>query len=176
MNSKRSIKLLIESLLGLLEDKRIDKITITELTREAGLVRNTFYAHFEKVEDVLIYHILESYKIYLAHILESQDKGDIDYDLAYFEFWSENKDLLKLIAENGIFHIVSKSGDYFTSLFEELNISDVCNVSNKAMPFADAFFSDALASILRRWVQLHMRQSPSELNDIYKEFTTGIRS
>lgn len=53
MNAQRSIDLIVEALLKLMAHKAFDKISISELTREAGVVRNTFYAHFETKEDVL---------------------------------------------------------------------------------------------------------------------------
>lgn len=62
MNSQRSINLLIETMIRLMKSKQFSDITITELTREAGLVRNTFYAHFESKEDVLSYHMYETFR------------------------------------------------------------------------------------------------------------------
>jgi len=42
-----------ESLLALLEDKPIEKITPTELCRHAGINRNTFYSHYRSPEELL---------------------------------------------------------------------------------------------------------------------------
>ena len=46
-------RLLKESLLRLLERKELDKISITELCREAGINRATFYRHYEIPRDIL---------------------------------------------------------------------------------------------------------------------------
>ena len=43
-------KLLQEGLLRLLETKRLDKISVTELCREAGINRATFYNHYDSLQ------------------------------------------------------------------------------------------------------------------------------
>ena len=46
-------KLLQEGLLRLLETKRLDKISVTELCREAGINRATFYNHYDSPQGLL---------------------------------------------------------------------------------------------------------------------------
>ncbi len=48
--TKRMLK---EGLMRLLKEKSLDKISITELCREAGINRTTFYRHYEWPRDVL---------------------------------------------------------------------------------------------------------------------------
>lgn len=49
LRSKTAIR---EALMALLEEKPIDRISIKELSETAGINRKTFYAHYERVEDV----------------------------------------------------------------------------------------------------------------------------
>lgn len=46
-------RLLKESLLSLLKEKRIEKISISELCKEAGINRSTFYKHYDTQYDLL---------------------------------------------------------------------------------------------------------------------------
>ena len=50
MITKRMLK---DALLRILESKNIDKINITELCKEAGINRATFYTHYETPNDIL---------------------------------------------------------------------------------------------------------------------------
>lgn len=50
---RRTRAILRESLLTLLKEKPITKITPTELCRTADINRNTFYSHFDSVDDLL---------------------------------------------------------------------------------------------------------------------------
>lgn len=46
---------IMDCLLLLLENRPIEKITVTDIVREAGITRSTFYVYFEDVYDVLSY-------------------------------------------------------------------------------------------------------------------------
>lgn len=46
-------QLLKDALLKILQDKSIDKVTVTELCKEAHINRNTFYSHYRSPGDLL---------------------------------------------------------------------------------------------------------------------------
>lgn len=53
----RSKKLIISALGDLLQEKPLDKITVTDVVNRAQINRGTFYAHFSDVPDVINYLI-----------------------------------------------------------------------------------------------------------------------
>ncbi len=52
-SSRRSRMLIRSALVALMQDKDFDKITITEITRKAGVNRGTFYAHYKNISEVM---------------------------------------------------------------------------------------------------------------------------
>lgn len=52
-NALRSRALLRQAYLELIKTKKSDQITVTELVREAGLNRATFYAHYTCIRDIV---------------------------------------------------------------------------------------------------------------------------
>lgn len=48
-SSLRSKKLIINALVDLLDEKPLDKITVTDIVKKADINRGTFYAHYENV-------------------------------------------------------------------------------------------------------------------------------
>ena len=54
----RSRKLINAALADLLQEKPLDKITVTDIVKRAELNRGTFYAHYADVQDV-INHLIE---------------------------------------------------------------------------------------------------------------------
>ncbi len=54
----RSRKLINQALADLLQEKPLDKITVTDVVRRAELNRGTFYAHYTDIPDV-INHVIE---------------------------------------------------------------------------------------------------------------------
>lgn len=53
----RSRKLIIGALADLLQEKPLDKITVTDVVNQAQINRGTFYAHFSDIPDV-IHHLI----------------------------------------------------------------------------------------------------------------------
>ncbi len=49
----RSRKLICDALGELMEEKPLDKITVTDVVKRADINRSTFYAHYENVSDVI---------------------------------------------------------------------------------------------------------------------------
>ncbi len=54
----RSRKLIQRALADLLQEKPLDKITVTDVVRRAEINRGTFYAHYADIPDV-IHHVIE---------------------------------------------------------------------------------------------------------------------
>lgn len=52
-NSTRSRKLICNALLELLNEKPLEKITVTDIANRADLNRGTFYLHYDSVNDVV---------------------------------------------------------------------------------------------------------------------------
>lgn len=52
-NAVRSRRMICDALMELLDEKPLDKITVTDITNRADVSRGTFYLHYEKVGDVI---------------------------------------------------------------------------------------------------------------------------
>ena len=55
----RSRKLINDALADLLQEKPLDKITVTDVVNRAGINRGTFYAHYADIPDV-INHLIQN--------------------------------------------------------------------------------------------------------------------
>ncbi len=63
----RSRKLINMALAELLQEKQLDKITVTDVVRRAEISRGTFYAHYTDIPDVIHHAIDEAF----SHIRET---------------------------------------------------------------------------------------------------------
>lgn len=83
--SKIAIRL---ALLKLMENKNINKITVTEVAKEANINRKTFYHYFLDIEDAYEYILNGVSETYSEMFVESLcKKGNLD---DFFEFKKEN--------------------------------------------------------------------------------------
>jgi len=70
----RSRKLINEALADLLQEKPLDKITVTDVVRRAGINRGTFYAHYMDIPDVLQHLIIQVFSRIRDAISEKQPR------------------------------------------------------------------------------------------------------
>lgn len=71
----RSRKLIIDALADILQEKPLDKITVTEVVARAGINRGTFYAHYTDIPDVIQHLIQDTFTKIRTAI--SQDPGQL---------------------------------------------------------------------------------------------------
>ena len=71
----RSRKLINEALADILQEKPLDKITVTEVVNRAGINRGTFYAHYADIPDV-IQHLIQDTFAKIRRVI-SQEPGQL---------------------------------------------------------------------------------------------------
>ncbi len=69
----RSKKMIISALADLLQEKPLDKITVTDVVNRAQINRGTFYAHFTDVPDV-IHHLIQGVFTTIREALTDEPK------------------------------------------------------------------------------------------------------
>ncbi|WP_051541253.1 TetR/AcrR family transcriptional regulator [Caldalkalibacillus mannanilyticus] len=74
----------------LFKEKGIENVTITEITRECGIAKGTFYLYFPKKEHILLYLGESQLEILENSIVSSQGKGDLQarLKLIFSHLWT----------------------------------------------------------------------------------------
>jgi AcrR family transcriptional regulator len=115
LKTERSLE---EALLKLMRGKSIDQITTTELCREAGINRNTFYAHYpnpmnllQRIEDEFIRIIIDlidttveqhGYSMLLQRVFETIiEHKALSLDMLFTFLSHGAKQVILLWTENG---------------------------------------------------------------------------
>jgi AcrR family transcriptional regulator len=85
-----------EAFLQLLQNEPYEEITVSELCKEAGVSRQTFYTLFQKKENVLLYEINKNYSFCCeAHCTKENVKGLLT------QYIKENQSFLKILIDQG---------------------------------------------------------------------------
>ncbi len=168
-NSKRSLSLLMETTLDLLKTTKFVDISISLLTKTAGLARNTFYAHFKTKEDLVSHYIYTLFSLRINTILSDIGEGYDSFDLLYFEMWYDNKELLRLLDDNNLLYLLNDFGQYIDIFCEQYSLYDNCMTSKLSSAYINTVYANALGSIIIRWLKLDFKHSPKELSTIYNE-------
>lgn len=153
------------ALLKLMRGKSIDQITTTELCREAGINRNTFYAHYpnptsllERVEDEFI-------KVIVGIIDDTvKDQGYSMLLQRVFEAIIEHKALsLVLLSRNG-------DPNYLRRIIETARVPVIeywrglgTSLSQEDLDTLFTFLSHGSKQVILLWTERGFDQTPEEL-------------
>lgn len=156
-------QLMNQALLALLEKKDIEFITVTEITKKAGVNRSTFYLHYENVYELLEETIENLNKSFLTSFdlktpLEIRSKEDAflittDFLVPYLEFCRENKKVLKLANQKP--HLFNNKDAYqkmYNSIFYPAISQFILDETERI--FFLEFFTQGMVGIVHKWIEL----------------------
>jgi len=159
--------LLKNSLIGLMKDKSIYKISITEICTLAGVNRSTFYKYYN-TEYELLKDIENEYLNAISLYLE-----DINTDSTLTEilgYVTRNKDVFNLFLD-------ASSGNEFFQRLIALCLNKMKYV-NRMVQYPTASENDYLyhfiiygaLSVVKRWISNDQPETPAELAEILMKF------
>ena len=165
---RKTKKLLRECLTHLLKEKKIQDITVRELTEMADLNRGTFYLHYKDVFD-LLEQTEEELLTAFRQLLNRLDAKNSDNELVpvfeeIFSMVQENGDLVEiLLGENGDLNFLNrlkalireKCLENWMEMFRGGNSSD--------FEACSAFIVAGSVGLVQHWLQTGMDQSPRDL-------------
>lgn len=157
-------KIIKESLLELLENKKIHQITVTDICRNADINRGTFYTHYKDAYDLLQSMEDELFNQILEYIEETpiEDYKDILL-LKALELIEENKELCKILFCH---HMESDVMDRIILLANKAEIDKLISYSKVDNVFLDYFIRynvGGVFSVVQTWLENDLNESPEEI-------------
>ncbi len=179
---RKTKRLLRECLTRLLKEKRVQDITVRELTEMADLNRGTFYLHYKDVFDLLEQmeeELLNDFHS-LLNRLDARDSttqpGEIFEEI--FSLIQENADLVEiLLGENGDLNFLNR----LKALIREKCLKDWMELfrggNATAFEACCAFVVSGAVGMVQHWLQSGMVQTPGELAGLTQRIIlNGIQS
>lgn len=161
------------ALLNLLEKKPFDTITVTDVCREAGVHRSTFYAHYTNTLDLLNEvrdATMREFYASFEHLPQVDAFENREYLDIYLKFVEDHKRLFKVFLQN-------------ISLFDGLGILEGFENDIEKMPkktnsrknnterYRMLFTATGITSIVSFWLESGCKESRHELAEIILEIT-----
>ena len=152
-----------QALLSLLEKKDLEFITVTEITKKAGVNRSTFYLHYENIYELLeetIENLNKQFKnsFEIKNSLAITSKRDAfliteERLRPYLNFVKENKRVLKLINKKPQ---LFQSRKAYQKMYDEIfypAISQFVEGETERI-YNLEFFIGGIVSIIYKWIDL----------------------
>ncbi len=174
---RKTRRQLRECLITLLKEKKVQDITVRELTDMADLNRGTFYLHYKDVFDLLEKTEAELQEDF-NQLVCKHDAVDLKQrpSVIFNEIYSlvyDNADLIEiLLGENGDLSFVNR----LKQLIREKCLKDWMEVfrSGNAAAF-DAFFSFIVSGcigLVQYWLQTGLKETPEQMAKLTEHIIT----
>ncbi len=158
---RESIDKIEGAFINMLQSKEINKISVTDICKETGLNRSTFYANYIDIYD-------------LADKL--REKLEKDFDSVFTQNINRDAEtMFRHIYENQIFYKT-----YFKLGYDNQHqayIYDTVRAENefsgKYINYHIEFFRNGLNSIIKMWLANGCRETPEEMAEILKSEYRG---
>ena len=159
--------------MGLLQVKPFSQITISELCKEAGISRQTFYTLFTNRENVMVFTLQDQYcEVLEVSVPASASRGD---DLLqwlchnYSMYILRNRALIKLLVDNHLDYLL------YDSFFEAM---DSCGCFLPAVDpcmrsYAASFYAGGVACVARRYAEEGCSSTAAQLEDLLMTLFSG---
>ena len=170
--------LMNSAILALLEKKDIEFITITEITKKAGVNRSTFYLHYDSVNDLLEETIENLNKEFLksfekVNITEINNKNDAfwiteSYLIPYLNFCKQYKRVLKLVYQKPqLFNVQNAYKKMYDKLFYPAISMYLKNENERVYKLE--YFTQGVVGIVHKWIELDCQTEIAEVINIIKQ-------
>ena len=166
---------------GMLGSKPYRKITITDLTQNAGIARHTFYNHYETKQDllnILIDSVLEDFFSDLENwdLLQIDQNRELSMYTAFFQSWKDHSDIINLLKNaelEGV--IIERLKAFFTRLYHQKIKEELPQVDLGFANYVISFNAYSLVGLLKPWVESGMKASPRDLGGFLLQLTGARR-
>ena len=163
-------RLLKESLIRLMEEKEIQKISVSELCRDAGINRVTFYNHYTSPQDLL--REMERELVAEIHNLIKQKRLDQSPKIkerieVTCDYLNRNRKVAKLIFKNN-----TADSKFTDELFRVPKIWDkMClklsaAYGEEGKDLLTTFITRGTYSVIQKWLLNDMNKTPHEMGEI----------
>ena len=176
-----------KALLSLLEKKPFEYVTISELCKEAGVNRSTFYLHYENTADLLkeaTAYVLDNFASYFPVDMESIASKYKNCDLEELNFINEKylHPYLSFIKENQrLFTAVLSQPTTFNSsaifqrLFDDVfnPILDRFHYPRDEQHYVMVFYLNGITAIITEWLKDGCHRSMEDISSIIHDCIFG---
>ena len=147
---------LTDALFTLMSKKEFNDITITELSKKAGVSRLSFYRNYTSKEEIIVKYLDDKANQWWEKQI-SDKSGDVILEM-FNHFYSE-RDKLAIIYKAGLSHLL------YQNIFDCSGPSE--ELENK-VAYTNGWVSGGIFGFVDEWIKRGFKESPKELANIFK--------
>ncbi len=153
------------ALMILMRKKAFRDITVTELTRKAGVSRMAFYRNYTDLESVIERHLEEGFVARSQELLAAEGSDARDSIRFCFSFFRDQSDLVKNLIDSGLTSILMDSCMRFLSTVSQTLACDR-EIPPRLKRHYIEFVAGGIYKILIEWAKDEMRESDAHMTKV----------
>lgn len=142
-------KQILNTLLRMMKEQDFDSIVISDLTKQAGVGRASFYRNYADKKDVLIQEAERLHKEWKEQFESEEHTEAIEFLISLLNFYKAHSDFYLSLYDAGLTSIIEES------IVHEEEITD-------DMPNGIAYLKSSLAYMVYGWVIAWMKRGMQE--------------
>ena len=172
--SRRTAQTLGKAMFQILRTKTLGEVSVSDLYRETGVARSTFYRLFDTPEDVL-YYLCAQYVENASKEFEGRTFSDIrELSIASINLSIEHHELLEILIRN---HRQDLLSELFAANFRNINarIPVLEGLDETAFEYVQSLLYAAMASLQTSWFLRGQKESPEQLYAYLQKYEEVLR-
>ncbi len=158
------------ALMKLLNNHSYSEISITEITKVAGVSRAAFYRNYDSKEDILIFYLRELFEKLIEQLELLENKNKMNRIILFFSYFKDHKEFINKLVIADLSHIFYEQFCiYVTNFFESESVK--FNDSHFYERYFSQFISSGLFRVLIEWIKYGAVDSIEEISQFMFEVT-----
>ena len=150
-----------DSIIMLLKEKPIEKITVDEIIKRAGVGRATYFRSFTSKNEAITFKFIKMWEQYAElNDLKVRDRFDLNNAKAFFEYNYSIHHILDIVYAAGLQEAVHES---FYRIMLPSDSSDDIERS-----YREKFYAHGLYGLLDEWIVRGYKETPDEMAEILR--------
>lgn len=154
---------MLDALLGLMHERPFQEITVTDITRRAGVSRMAYYRNYSSKEEILTAHLNALIGAYFqqSELAATQDHHISKRNMTrMFEQFQQQRDFLLACDEAGLGHHVLRAiTDYLMQHFSN-------GTANASQEYLLCAYASSIYTIAIRWLRKNTSEKPAQLAEL----------
>lgn len=152
-----TIESIEQAFIQLLQNNKLQDITVSDITRRAGVSRTAFYKNYQTKEDVVNSILNKKFSYLLAKVIDFAQKNPSDNAGMFVALFTALKD------DNEFIQLCSKTDCGITLLAHTMRLM----TSQLRFPTINSYYpyyiAGAYHNVITRWMETGMQESPEEM-------------
>ncbi|MGQ8872047.1 TetR/AcrR family transcriptional regulator C-terminal domain-containing protein [Paenibacillus sp. TSA_86.1] len=162
-----------ESVLKLLKERTINKVTVTDICSEAGINRNTFYTHYANQFELLSTIENDLYEDIKQVGMSSSNPQTLSYELC--KYIKANKTICEvLFSEHGDKELLERILYISHDLTIERWKTELKYFDPQLFESWYTFTAHGSIAIIKKWVSSGLKESPSKISTFIVKATESV--